>query len=387
MEVFNRKIALLSALLILPNIGAKAQSYSDTLSVAVYFPCGSSDITAHPKNLCSLGQFINRIDSVGDIYTITPIGLSITSSTSPEGGIATNRRLSHRRGQSVLDYLNSNSASFRAIAASAKCRIEELTTNHLMSDVPPSSYDELRFVKVAMSITGEPKDSLALAATSQPVATCDSLAYDSSGPEMQIEEKSDITSELGPNVDSAIATTLSPIFFIKTNLLYDLLTMVNASVEVPLSKRLTVETTVVYPWWRNTAKHKTLQLRYVALTPRFYFKDSYSSFFAGLSAGAGSYDLQWTRRGVQGKLWHISPTFGYSHHISRRWKMEYSASVGYVQTKYTKYTQKADTPYGEIKVRDYPWVSHVLRTVLPISLNVSIVYTIGKLKQALHHGR
>lgn len=67
--------------------------------------------------------------------------------------------------------------------------------------------------------------------------------------------------------------------------------------------------------------------------------------------------------------------------------MEYSASVGYVQTKYTKYTQTADTPYGEIKVRDYPWVSHVLRTVLPISLNVSIVYTIGKLKQAQYHGR
>ena len=250
-----------------------------------------------------MGQFINRIDSVGDLYSITPVGLSITSSTSPEGGITTNRQLSHRRGQSVLDYLNSNSASFRAIAASAKCRIEELTTNHLMSDMPPSRYEELRFVKVAMSITGEPKDSLAV--TSQPVATCDSLAYDSSGPEMQIEENSDITSELGPNVNSAIATTLSPIFFIKTNLLYDLLTMVNVSVEVPLSKRLTVEATVVYPWWRNTAKHKTLQLRYAALTPRFYFKNSgtpYSSFFAGLSAGAGSYDLQWTRRGVQGKL-------------------------------------------------------------------------------------
>ena len=376
----------MSALLILTNVVAKAQSYSDTLSVAVYFPCGSSDITAHPNNLCSLGQFINRIDSVGDIYSITPVGLSITSSTSPEGSITTNRQLSRHRGQSVLEYLNSNSASFRAIAASAKCRIEELTTNHLMSDMPPSRYEELRFVKVAMSITGERKDSLA--ATSQPVANCDSLAYDSSGTEMQIEENPDITSELGPNADSAIATTLSPIFFIKTNLLYDLLTMVNVSVEVPLSKRLTVEATVVYPWWRNTAKHKTLQLRYVALTPRFYFKNSgapFSSLFTGLSVGAGSYDLQWTRRGVQGKLWHIAPTFGYSHHISRRWKMEYSASVGYVQTKYTKYTQTSNTPYGEIKVRDYPWVSHVLRTVLPISLNVSIVYTIGKLKQALHH--
>lgn len=120
LEVFNRNIILLSTLLIIPNIGAKAQSYSDTLSVAVYFPCGSSNIAAYPNNLRSLGQFINRIDSAGDIYNITPLGLSITSSTSPEGGITTNRQLSHRRGQSVLDYLNSNSSSFRAIASSAK---------------------------------------------------------------------------------------------------------------------------------------------------------------------------------------------------------------------------------------------------------------------------
>ena len=176
----------MSALLILTNVVAKAQSYSDTLSVAVYFPCGSSNIAAYPDNLRSLGHFINRIDSVADVYTISPVGLSITSSTSPEGSISSNRQLSHRRSVTVLDYLNSNSASFRAIAASAKCRIEELTTNHLMSDMPPSRYEELLFVKVVMSITGERKDSLA--ATSQPVTNCDSLAYDSSGTEMQIEE-------------------------------------------------------------------------------------------------------------------------------------------------------------------------------------------------------
>lgn len=388
MKIFNSNITLLSALLILTNVVAKAQSYSDTLNVAVYFPCGSSNIAAYPDNLRSLGHFINRIDSVADVYTISPVGLSITSSTSPEGSISSNRQLSHRRSVTVLDYLNSNSASFRAIAASAKCRIEELTTNHLLGDIPPRSYADMRFVKVALSLMGETKGSIA--ATSQPLSTCDSLACDSIAPELQIDEFHDNNSELEPNVDSLSTSTLSHYFFIKTNLLYDLLTMVNVSVEVPLSKRFTVEATVVHPWWRSTAKHKTLQLRYVALTPRFYFKDSgtpFSSLFAGLSVGAGSYDLQWTRRGVQGKLWHIAPTFGYSHHISRRWKMEYSASVGYVQTKYTKYTQTADTPYGEIKVRDYPWVSHVLRTVLPISLNVSIVYTIGKLKQAQYHGR
>ena len=39
----------------------------------------------------------------------------------------------------------------------------------------------------------------------------------------------------------------------------------------------------------------------------------------------------------------------------------------------------------EIKVKDYPWVSKVLNTVLPTSLNVSIVYTFTKSKQIGHH--
>ena len=67
--------------------------------------------------------------------------------------------------------------------------------------------------------------------------------------------------------------------------------------------------------------------------------------------------------------------------------MEYSASVGFVHTKYQKYTQTSDTPYGEIKVKDYPCVSKVLNTVLPTSLNVSLVYTFTQLKKARHHGQ
>lgn len=171
-------------------------------------------------------------------------------------------------------------------------------------------------------------------------------------------------------------------------MLYDLLTFVNASVEVPLTRNLTAEATIVYPWWRDVARHKTIQLRYVAVTPRYYFSRDdmpYASFFAGLTIGGGEYDLQWTRRGVQGSMWHVSPVIGYSHYISKRWKMEYSASAGFVHTKYQKYTQTADTPYGEIKVKDYPWVNKVLNTVLPTSLNVSVVYTFGKTKKTQHH--
>ncbi|MDY5656474.1 MAG: DUF3575 domain-containing protein [Prevotella sp.] len=222
----------------------------------------------------------------------------------------------------------------------------------------------------------------------QQIAPAQMIARSMAPEEIQIPEKIEgVSSAFALRTTDSVAKC-SPLFWVKTNLLYDLLTFVNASVEIPLTKNITAEATLVYPWWRSTERHKTIQMRYVALTPRYYFSNNgnrYTSLFAGLTIGGGKYDLQWTHRGVQGSMWHVSPVIGYSHHISKKWKMEYSASAGFVHTKYQKYTQTADTPYGEIKVKDYPWVSKVLNTVLPTSLNVSLVYTFTQSKQISHH--
>ena len=357
---------------------AKAQVYTDTLNVTVYFPCGSSNIAVNPNNTLSLGQFIHQLDSVGQMYVITPISLSLTSSASPEGGIKINRLLSRRRGESALNYLISHSEQFKAISQETECVIEELTTNHLRCKISRSKYPNMRYAKVTLHYKGESKNL--------PDTTVSEIVPEDTIITPVIQENDSIKSENEvveePLLDlDRQENTFHPILFVKTNLLYDLLTCVNASLEVPLTKKLTAEATYVNPWWRNTSNHKTLQIRYLGFTPRYYFTNCekpYTSFYAGLTVGGGKYDLQWTRRGVQGSMWHISPTIGYTHYISKRWKMEYSASIGYIQTKYTKYTQVDETPYGIIKVRDYPWVSHVMRTVLPTSLNVSIVYTFTK---------
>ena len=383
------------------DIAAIAQAYSDSLIVTVYYPCGSS-IISYKSNKQALDRFIHQVDSVDQRYIIKPVTLSIVSSASPEGGIMINRKLSHSRGRSVLDYLNTHSETFRSISSLVSCHTEELTTNHLLGMSPKDRYPAMRYARVTLHLAGEDKDSLIT--SSQPDidsissggSTTPSTQVEISEPPVGMEDVADTSSiqvilaesatrpESLPDTPGRKAYLYRPYLFLKTNLLYDLLTFVNASVEIPLTKNITAEATLVYPWWRSTSRHKTIQMRYVAVTPRYYFNNadrSYTSLFAGLTIGGGKYDLQWTRRGVQGSMWHVSPVIGYSHHISKRWKMEYSASVGFVHTKYQKYTQIADTPYGEIKVKDYPWVSKVLNTVLPTSLNVSIVYTFTKLKQ------
>ena len=373
-------------LFMMSDIAAMAQAYSDSLSVTVYYPCGSS-IIYYKSNIHALDRFIHQVDSVGQRYIIKPVTLSIVSSASPEGGIMINRKLSRSRGRSVLDYLNTHSETFRSISSLVSCHTEELTTNHLLGTSPKESYPAMRYARVTLHFAGEGKDSLIT--SSQP--DLDSISSGDSGtPSTQVEISAESATkpESLPDTPGGKASPCRPCLFLKTNILYDMLTFVNASVEIPLTKNITAEATLVYPWWRSTSRHKTIQMRYVAVTPRYYFNNadrSYTSLFAGLTVGGGKYDLQWTRRGVQGSMWHVSPVIGYSHHISKRWKMEYSASVGFVHTKYQKYTQTSDTPYGEIKVKDYPWVSKVLNTILPTSLNVSIVYTFTKSKQIGHH--
>ena len=368
-------------------LGAKAQAYTDTLSVTVYFPCGSSNIAKYPANIKSLEDFILQLDSVGQIYVIKPVSLSLTSSTSPEGGLNINRKISRRRGQAALDYLINHSETFREISSAIECQTDELTTNHLRSKTKRTKYPKMRYAKVTLHITGESKEPVVVDVESE---TCDSIPEETEIIPIIVPSDA-VATEPPVIVELPDSLVCRPILFMKTNLLYDLLTVVNASVEVPITDRFTIEGTYVNPWWRDTSNHKTLQIRYGAITPRYYFMNTdepYTSFFAGLTVGTGKYDLQWTRRGVQGTMWNVSPTFGYSHYIAKRWKMEYSASVGYLQTEYWKYTQVYDTQkYGTIKVKDYPWVSHTLKTVFPVSLNVSIVYTFNHTKRIKHHER
>ena len=370
---------------------ALARMPDDTLAVKVYYPCGSGDVSRIPANAPCLERFIHDLDSLYRLPFFKPFALSVTSSASPEGSIGRNRALSHARARSVLDFLNDRSETFRHISSSLDCSIDELTTNDIAGQVKASHYPKMRFSEVMLRYS-QGEDSLQ--AVSPPVADevpgqgqAEAPADSVMTGGLPAEEAGDVPAQSPPRQGEGVAAERRPVLFVKTNLAYDLLTFVNVAVEVPLGRRFSVEAQYVNPWWNSVRKHRTIELRYVSLAPRYYFgKDGerYSSLFAGLSAGWGKYDMQLTRHGVQGELWHVSPVFGYSHYIGRHWKIEYSVSVGYLHTNYHKYTQKYGTPYGDIKVHDYPWVSHTFRSILPTSLGVSLIYAFHGNKAKTH---
>ena len=306
-SMFGKRIYWL-ALFMMSDIAAIAQAYSDSLIVTVYYPCGSS-IIHYKSNKQALDRFIHQVDSVDQRYIIKPVTLSIVSSASPEGGIMINRKLSHSRGRSVLDYLNTHSKTFRSISSLVSCHTEELTTNHLLRMSPKDRYPAMRYARVTLHLAGEDKDSLIT--SSQPDidsissgnSATPSTQVEISEPPVGMEDVADTSSiqvipvesatrpESLPDTPGRKAYPCRPYLFLKTNLLYDLLTFVNASVEVPLTKNITAEATLVYPWWRSTSRHKTIQMRYVAVTPRYYFNNadrSYTSLFAGLTVGGAN---------------------------------------------------------------------------------------------------
>ena len=361
----------------------------DSLNVKVYFPCGSSDVCRFPDNVVRLERFIQQFDSLCCLPFACPTRGRVVSSASPEGSIGRNRWLAHDRARSVMDYLSKRSETFRHVAASLDLRMDERTTNSRRGSTRQSQYPGLRFAEVTLHFKWSERDSVAGKPAVEDVLppvegvaerdTVSTAAQDTAA-----------TDSLRPTERPESWTVKSsPLLFVKSNVAYDLLSFINLAVEVPLGKKWSVEAAYIIPWWHSMRRHKTIQMRYLAVTPRYYFgrqSADYASFFTGLSAGWGQYDLQITRHGVQGELWHVSPVFGYSHHLSRHWKMEYSIAVGYLQTEYRKYTQVSDTPYGDIKVHDYPWVSHTFRGIVPTSVGVSIIYTLhsSKAKQYNH---
>ncbi len=175
-------------------------------------------------------------------------------------------------------------------------------------------------------------------------------------------------------------------FAVKTNLLFDLATIVNAEIEIPFRNRWSLDIEYCFPWWRLKEKNYTVQLISAGVEGRYWFgskqsralRDVLTGWFAGLYVGGGYYDFQLGKdNGIQGEFYITSGiSAGYAHSISRSLRLEYSIGVGYLQSDYRPYTYVKGTQYGDIKVREYPW--EVLRQswIGPTKAKVSLIWII-----------
>lgn len=134
-------------------------------------------------------------------------------------------------------------------------------------------------------------------------------------------------------------------FAIKTNLLYDAMTLLNVGIEAPIGNRWSVAFDWVCPWWSSDKSHLYAQLLNGNIEGRFWFgnrekKAQLTGWFAGLHVGGGIYDFMLDDyNGLQGEFSSAGAVCGYAHPVnaSGTLRLEYSLGLGWMGTSYVKY--------------------------------------------------
>lgn len=171
-----------------------------------------------------------------------------------------------------------------------------------------------------------------------------------------------------------------PLFAVKTNLLFDAISVLNVEVEVPIKDRFSINAAWTFPWWVTKNNGYALELLLGTLEGRYWFGDrsnhsKLTGWFLGGYAEGGIYDFQWNDNGYQGEIYtSLGLTAGYAHTINKKetLRMEYSAGAGYFTTGYRYYEGRLSNKYLVWQYDGrYAWLG-------PTKAKVSLVWMIHK---------
>ena len=152
----------------------------------------------------------------------------------------------------------------------------------------------------------------------------------------------------------------STILAVKTNLLYDAATLLNYSVEVPVTKHFSALLYHQFPWWTWGQNNNEYCVRFLSVgaEAKWWFlpqprpaigksvkRDKLMGHYVGVYAESGKWDFQWKRSiRTQGEHWSVGLSYGYSMPLGRYFNMEFSLSVGYASIPYRQFVPSED--YG-----------------------------------------
>ena len=138
------------------------------------------------------------------------------------------------------------------------------------------------------------------------------------------------------------------LFALKSNALFWVAGAPNFGIEYPLGERWSICGDYIAPWTSSFGTGFYYQLLMVNAEARYWFgrrgdRPVMTGWFAGASMGGGYYDfmLNNQKKGFQGEFYILaSLVAGYSHSISSndRVRLEYALGLGYLQTRYRRYT-------------------------------------------------
>ena len=139
----------------------------------------------------------------------------------------------------------------------------------------------------------------------------------------------------------------TPLFAVKSNLLYDFTATLNLGVEYRLSPSTTLDLSVNYnPWTysdNKKFKHLLIQPEY-----RWWFYESFYGHYLGAHLLYSHYNVGGIELPLeiypslitsryQGDLIGFGVSYGYQWYLGRRWNLEGTLGAGYVYSSYKEY--------------------------------------------------
>ena len=136
------------------------------------------------------------------------------------------------------------------------------------------------------------------------------------------------------------------LFALKTNMLYDLATVVNFAIEVPLKNNFSLLYEHHCPWWVSDNNKYCMQNLSLGGEFRWWFKseNTLSGHFFGVHGWSGKGDIQIGRKFgcYQYEFWSAGITYGYSMPLGKRLNLEFAISAGYAHIPYRHYIPTDD---------------------------------------------
>ncbi len=396
-------------------ISATTVAYAQNreVDIKIHFPYDDSciDIT-YMDNPSTL----NFVDSLfrDSIYISTLRKIEVTAQSSPEGSVDYNERLSRRRIEALREYFTTNYPQidssvwlFNSVAENW-----ELFHQHLVEECDIPYHEQV--LEISSSNRGADEKERLLRSLNQgqswlyikehilplhrfganvllfpqlvdsPVAASSlfnsSVAFSQLEPSRQELAQVEISKYISPIGDDS-----QLLFALKSNLVLDLVSVVNLAVEIPIGERWSVVGEVVHPWWRSWPADFTMQIESYHAEVKYWLgdrstKEQLQGWSVGAYGGWGRYDIQpFSKKGVQGSFFDAGAHIGFAHPIAKSLNLEYTIGFGYVSTSYNDYEMVNNSvEYGDIKVIPYPWINNTLKSILPTRCGVSLVWVINR---------
>lgn len=164
--------------------------------------------------------------------------------------------------------------------------------------------------------------------------------------------------------------TSSP-WYLKSNLLYNVLLMPSLEVEYRIDNRWSVAVEGSMAWWHNNSKHRYYQLATIVPEVRYWFhpQSSRRGHYLGIFGGGGWYDLENGGNGYKGEGGMVGMSYGYMFPVGRHLAFEAGIGLGFMTTKYEEY-QPLDGHYVYQQTSRFNYFG-------PLRLKLALVWNIG----------